>query len=72
MKINKDEVKEKIRKLERHNFGLDKISGVFIKVLNLKIRKDKYIADIVIREDESSERYNNCEYPKKIIEEFNL
>lgn len=70
MKINKDEVKEKIRELERHISGLDKISGVFIKVLNLKIRKDKYIADIVICEDENSKRCNNCEYPKKIIEEF--
>lgn len=68
MKKNKDEIKEKIRELERYANGLDKISGVFIKVLNLKIRKDKYIADIVICEDENSKRYNNCEYHKKLLQ----
>ncbi len=65
MEISKDEIKEKIIEFERRISGLDKISGVDVKVLNLRIRKDKYIADVIISEDEKSERYNNCEYPIK-------
>jgi len=65
MEINKDDIKEKIINYEMYTNGLRQISGAYIKVLNLKIRKYKYIADIIIYEDEKQERYNNCEYSKK-------
>lgn len=64
MEIDKDKIKEKIIEFERRTSGLYRISGVDIKVVNFRVRKDKYIADIIIREGEKSERYNNCEYPK--------
>jgi len=50
--------------------GLDKINSAYVEIKNLKERKDKYIADVIIgiAEEGYSQRFNNCEYPKSLIQ----
>lgn len=68
--MTKKEIKEKIWKYEYCHSGFNKLSGVDVKVVNLRVRKNKAIADIVLTSDlesGNSERYNNCEYPFSLI-----
>lgn len=71
-KFDKEKIKQAIEFYEEGINGLDKISGGYAVVKNLRERKDKYIADIIIgvAEEGWKERYNYCEYPKELIEEI--
>ena len=66
----KEKIIKAIQLLELKNSGLNKINSAYVKVKNLKERKDHYIADVIIgiSEEGYSERYNNCEYPKELIQ----
>jgi len=68
----REEVKEAIRFYELFSNGLLKIGGSYAKVVNLRERKDRYIADIIIGNYMEGwfERYYNCEYPKELIDEI--
>ena len=69
--MNKKQIKEKIEDFEYHNSGLKYINGAYVDVINIKInKKDKVVtADVklVKQMDGVTERYNDCEYPFKIL-----
>jgi len=62
-------IKEIIEDFEYYKNGYNKISGNSVKAINIKERKDKYIADIILSEDLGAveTRYNKCEYPKNLL-----
>lgn len=65
--MDRNKVREAIEMFEHYENGFHKLCGVEVIARNLKLRKDKAIADIVIRwlEEGKQERYNKCEYPYK-------
>lgn len=67
--MNKELIKQTISNIEFFANGFDKLCGSQIKVINLKSKKDKYIADIILISEfgEIKERVNNCEYNKELI-----
>jgi len=68
--MNKDEIKAAIityeyRTESKNDVGL---GGTEIEVRNLKIRKDKYICDVLITyKRKYTTRYYNCEYTKEML-----
>jgi len=68
----REEVKKAIKFYELYSSGLLRIGGTYAKVINLRERKDHYIADVIIGNDVEGwlERYYNCEYPKELINEI--
>ena len=59
-------LKDLISEYEYYTNGFQRLSGCDVQVFNVRIRKDKYIADVVLWTDDGAikTRYNNCEYPK--------
>ena len=68
--MNKQQIKNKITDYEYYRSGLQHLSGTDVEVKNLKILKNKAIADIILHnhEENSFERYNKCEYDLKELE----
>lgn len=64
-------IKDQIEEYEYYQNGFNNLCGNAVKVVNLRKRKDKYIADVILIEQESGnrERYNNCEYGKELFNE---
>lgn len=66
--MNKTEIREKIWKYEYYRNGFSKLCGTGVRVLNLRINKNKATADIILITDDENEfgshyeRYNDCEY----------
>jgi len=67
--MDKKQAKEIIKKLEYNNNGLGRINGAYVEVVNLKILKEKVVADVILSNDveQTYERINNCEYPIKLF-----
>lgn len=67
--MNKQKVREAIEMYEHYQNGFHKLCGIEVGARNLKLKKDKAVADIVIRwlEEGKQERYNDCEYPYKAL-----
>ena len=63
--MDKNIVKQAIEALEYYRNGFNKLWGVEVYARNVKLLKDKAVADIIIRwfEEGKQERYNACEYP---------
>ena len=66
--MNKKEIKTKIESYEYYNNGMKHINGAWVKVLNLKLSKNKVFCDIILGMEDKEERYNNCEYELKVLE----
>lgn len=64
--MDKQKIKNSIADIEYDNFSIGNC-GIGIKVINLRERREKYLADIIIIDDNVRTRYNDCEYPKNII-----
>lgn len=66
MKVNKQKIKEAILDFEYRNWTAGgSLSGRDVQVKNLKLQKEKAIADIILFEYDDNlyqERHNNCEY----------
>lgn len=62
--------KEKIEDYEYYKNGFNRLCGHEVVIVNVRKRKDKYIADVILRDIEAgkSERYNDCEYPRTLID----
>ncbi len=63
-------IKEKIADCEHEANGFDyRGFAPSIKVVNLKILKDKYVADVIIidHEEKTTERFDEVEYPLSIM-----
>jgi hypothetical protein len=62
--MTKKDIKKAIWMLEYYGNGYDKLGGVNIKVVNLKVAKTRVFADIITvkTEDKIKERVDNCEY----------
>jgi len=71
-KEEREKIKGVIELYELYYSGLLKIAGSYAKVVNLRERKDEYIADVIIGNDFEGwmERRYNCRYPKKEIKEM--
>ena len=66
MKRVSEELRRKIETYEYYKNGFNQLSGAYTHAVNVKVRKNKAIADIILitdAENGCSERYNNCEYP---------
>jgi len=59
------QIKERIWQLEYYGSGLNKLNAVEVRVVNLRVRKDRAVADVIVRylEDGVEMRYSNVEYP---------
>ena len=69
--MTKKEIKQKIIDAEYRINGFDRLSGTDVEVENIRVRKDKVIADVTLTSDIESghfEVYKNCSYPKGAIE----
>lgn len=67
--MTRKEIKSRIEEHEYFSNGFHKLNGYHVKAVNLKQRQDKFIVDIIIHsaDDNATERYNDCEYPKEFI-----
>ena len=67
--MNKEYIKRRTAEYEYYANGFHRLNAVEVLVRNVRIRKDRVIADIVIRrlEENTEERFNNCEYPLSIF-----
>lgn len=73
--MTKEQIKNKIIEIETRLNGFDKLCGVGVEVKNLRLRKTKVIADVILHTDYEagiSERFNNCEYSLDKIKDINL
>ena len=72
--MTKEEAKKKIEHLEYYKNGFYMLSGCRVEAQNVRMRKDKVIADITFHkwEGEAQERYNNCEYPLEVLENISV
>lgn len=70
MTIDKNKIKDAIKEYEYYRNGFHKLCGRYVKVSNLVITKERYIADITLgdTEDKTSERYDECEYRREDID----
>jgi len=57
--------KNKIIDYEAKAFKM--LSGISIKVVNVRVRKDKIIADVKILQGDAETKYINCEYQKEVL-----
>ena len=69
--IDRKKIKDKIENYEFNNNGVNHINGAYVDVRNVRIhKKEKLVtADIIIvrQMDGTSQRFNNCEYPFKLL-----
>jgi len=58
-------IKERIEDIEYYGNGFHKLNGRYVQVLNLRIKGEIVLVDIILgnHEENSVQRYNNCEYP---------
>ena len=70
--LTRQEAKRIIEDLESFRAGYDMLSGCEVEARNIRLRKDKVIADIIFHEweDGRHDRYNGCEYPIELLERF--
>ena len=71
--MTKEEIKQAIHDYEYLNNGFQKLSGKYVKVVNLKLRKNSVTVDIILGDEDPEEainRYNVCEYPMNLIQEI--
>jgi len=70
--LTKKEAKQIIEDLESFTAGYDKLSGCEVEARNIRLRKDKVIADIIFHEweDGRHDRHNGCEYSIELLERF--
>ena len=69
--MDKKIVKQKILDFEYFNFTAGgSLCSRDVEVLNLRLRKDKAIADIILHDYEENyqERHNNCEYDYQFLQ----
>lgn len=75
----KKELREKLKKaiehLEYYANGFNKLNGHDVEAVNIAFGQSEknekvYVADIILhdREENKSERFNDCEYPLTIID----
>lgn len=69
--MDKNEIKRIIETYEYYNNGMKHINGSDAEAINIRIRKEKIIADIKLHyyDDNKTETYRNCEYPKTLFKE---
>jgi len=70
-----EELRRRIETFEYHKNGFDNLSGAYAHAINVKVRKNKAIADIILitdAENGTSERYDNCEYPLYLLKKVKL
>lgn len=75
MKMDKTEIKKKIETYAYYHSGLKNINGGDVRAVNIKVRKDKVIADIIYMDyfdGYHTERYNDCEYPLDLLEKVKV
>jgi len=62
--ILKETVKDKIWEYEYYNNGMHHLCGADVLVRNIKIlkRAKRILADIILRFEDKTERYDECEY----------
>lgn len=68
--MDKKQIKEKIIEMEEYDWTAGySLCGRYVYVRNLKVRKDKAVADVILTEPESgtTKRYNECEYPMRLF-----
>ncbi len=71
MKYSKKEIKEMIRKYEYNVNGFGALSGRDVKVVNLRVTKEKAVCDVILINDDDNirERFNDTEYKlSKLVE----
>ena len=63
--------KKAIEEYEYYNNGYNRLSGYYVKAVNVKPSKYKVTADVILSEGESGvkTRYNDCVYTKEILKE---
>lgn len=61
--------KDLVEHFEYRTGGYAKLCGVDLRAINVKIGKEKILADIIITdcEEGNQQRYNKCEYPKEAL-----
>ena len=70
--MTKKEAKERIETIEFYGNGFHKLSGYDVRAINIRLRKEKVIADIIFYEDGVRERHDNCEYPIEVLERIKI
>lgn len=60
--MDKDLVKRKIVDFE-HFENCNGLSGCDVRVINVKVGKNKATADVIVNDGDRTVRTNNCEYP---------
>ena len=69
--MNRKEIKDMIEKYEYNINGFGRLNGRDVKVVNLRVTKEKVICDVILINDDDNmtERYNNTEYKlSKLVE----
>jgi len=69
--MNKKEIKDMIEKYEFNINGFGRLNGRDVKVVNLRVTKEKAICDVILinNDDNIRERFNNTEYKlSKLVE----
>jgi hypothetical protein len=69
--VYKDKVKDAIINLEMQKNGFYKLGGTAVLVKNMRIKKTEIVADVVLITDTETgnqERYNDCIYPRQIVD----
>jgi len=56
-------LKEKVREYEYFLNGFQRLNGAYVKVVNIKKKRDRLLADVILYNGEHEERYNKCNYP---------
>ncbi len=64
MKYTKKEIKDMIEKYEYYTNGFGALNGRDVKIVNLRVTKEKAVCDVILinNDDNVRERYDSTEY----------
>ena len=62
--------KKAIEDYEYFATGYSRLSGHSIEVINVRVKKDEVLADVILHNDEDNiqERHNDCMYLKRFLQ----
>lgn len=73
--INKKQIKMIIEDYELYHTGFSKINGACVEAKNIRVRKDKIVADVILIEQDTGDGHGSmevcrdCEYPLSLFKE---
>jgi hypothetical protein len=65
--LDKNKIKEVIRKHEMIQTQTYRLSGNWVDVVNVRVKKNEILADVIMKHEDGFDRFNSVIYPKSMF-----